>query len=65
MTQDDHMKLMHAGFRLIRADHHNLLIKVKRNYKYAWQILEKGFESKAAVDRRMKELQKDPKTITD
>jgi hypothetical protein len=59
------MKVMAAGFRIIRTDDQpSPRIKVKENGNYEWRTLEK-FETKAARDRRFKELFRDVKTIND
>lgn len=59
------MKVMAAGFRIIRTDDQpSPRIKVKENGNYEWHTLEKFFV-KAARDRRFKELLQDSKTIQD
>lgn len=58
-------KVIAAGFRIIRTDDQPTpRIKVKENGNYEWRTLEK-FETKAARDRRFKELLKDKKNISD
>lgn len=64
MTQSDQLKVLNAGFTIIRADLFRMAIKTKKS-GFDWRILEKGFPSKAALERRMKELLKDPQTIED
>lgn len=65
MDQKSHIKVMSAGFRIIRTDDQPTpRIKVKENGNYEWRTLEK-FETKAARDRRFKELLVDEKTIQD
>lgn len=65
MDTNSQMKVMAAGFRIIRTDDQPTpRIKVKENGNYEWRALEK-FETKAARDRRFKELLKDVKTIND
>lgn len=65
MDTNSQMKVMAAGFRIIRTDDQpNPRIKVKENGNYEWRTLEK-FETKAARDRRFKELLKDEKVIND
>lgn len=64
MTQADQLKVLNAGFTIIRADLFRMAIKIKKS-GFDWRILEKGFASKAALERRMKELLKDPQTIED
>jgi len=65
MDTNSQMKVMAAGFRIIRTDDQPTpRIKVKENGNYEWRTFEK-FETKAARDRRFKELMKDEKTIND
>lgn len=64
MTQADQLKIIKAGFTIIRADLFRMAIKTKKG-SFEWRTLEKGFPSKAALDRRMKELLKDSHTIED
>lgn len=64
MTQSDQIKIINAGFTIIRADLFRMAIKTKKG-SFEWRTLEKGFPSKAALERRMKELLTDPKTIED
>lgn len=71
MNAHDQQKLVTAGFTIIRReDHYNsdphlMRIKVKGNGSHEWKTLQKGFPTKAALDRRMKELLKDEKTVED
>lgn len=63
-------KLLNAGFTVICAeDHHfygmNMRIKYKSKTQRDWATLEKGFASKAALHRRMKELLHDSMTVKD
>ncbi|KAF0198380.1 MAG: Uncharacterized protein FD166_1433 [Bacteroidetes bacterium] len=65
MDQSSQMKVMAAGFRILRTDDQpSPRIKVKENGNYEWRTLEK-FETKAARDRRFKELLLENKTIQD
>lgn len=64
MNAKDHLKLMKSGFSIIRADMFRLQIKIKSGMQ-DYRILEKGFASKAAVERRMKELLQDDMTVED
>lgn len=64
MNAKDHLKLMKSGFSIVRADMFRLQIKIKSGMQ-DYRILEKGFASKAAVERRMKELLKDDMTVED
>ena len=64
MTAKDQIKLIKKGFTIIRADMFRLEIKYKSD-SHSWKILEKGFTSKAAVERRMKELLENQSFIED
>lgn len=74
MTQNDRIKLLNAGYRIIRADDTtSIRIKILTGYRpdgvhYVsagdWCTFEK-FDTKAERDRRMKELLEDMYTITD
>lgn len=63
----DVLKLLKAGFTIIRADNINLKIKCKSydNRTPEWTTLEKDFTSKAAVRRKMDELLENKKIIED
>lgn len=64
MDQSSQMKVMSAGFRILRIDDHpNLRIKIKENGN-DWRTLEK-FDTKAARERKFKELLTDSKTLQD
>lgn len=56
MTQTDQQKVISKGFTIIRSDMYRLAIKHKKAGAREWITLESGFTSKAAVERRMKEL---------
>lgn len=57
MDQANHLKLIKAGYTFLRADDSPLpRIKFKGNSHSEWSTLEKNFSSKAARDRRLKEL---------
>lgn len=56
MTSADQLKVIRAGFKIIRADENQLIIKFKDNENLDWKILEKGFKSKAELNRRKSEL---------
>jgi len=58
MTQSDQIKVINAGFTIIRADEHNLLIKMRNKDHLRWVVLHNGFKSKAALKRKMDELLK-------
>lgn len=57
MDQKSQVKVMKAGFRILRKDDQpSPRIKVKEKGNYEWKTLEKAFASKAARDRRFEEL---------
>lgn len=56
MTQRDQLKVIRAGFTIIRRDEHNLKIKMKNKEHSNWVTLYNGFASKAALNRKMNEL---------
>ncbi|MBP9998657.1 MAG: hypothetical protein KBS67_05375 [Bacteroidales bacterium] len=59
-------KVIAAGFRIIRCDDYpSIRIKERTGQNAAWVTLESGFQSKAARDRRFKELLKDQRIIED
>ncbi|AZA87131.1 hypothetical protein EG349_10205 [Chryseobacterium shandongense] len=58
MTQKDQLKVMRAGFTIIRADEHNLQLKFKDRNNLHWKILRSGFSSKSALQREKKEFLK-------
>mgnify|MGYP001793141040 FL=1 len=63
MTQNDHLKLLKAGFTIIRRDYQRLVIKCKMGERTQWHDLEKGFAFKAALDRKAKELLELPNCV--
>jgi len=81
MDATNQEKILNAGFTIIRKEEgrqrrnegpafiaNNLMggkIKYKNNEQREWKTLEKDFVSNAALDRRMKELLKDEKTVED
>ncbi len=65
MTAKDQLKVIRAGFTIIRSDEHNLLIKFKDKHHSNWNVLSQGFKSKAELNRRMNDLLTDIKTIED
>lgn len=65
MDKDSRIKVMKAGFSIIRADDYpSPRIKVLVN-SCDYKTLETGFKSKAARDRRFKELMKEDNIIND
>lgn len=77
MTQKDRMKLLDAGFTVIRKSetatypdgygnepvYKDICIKGVTAAQHNWFTLEKWFASRTARDKRMAELLKDKKTI--
>ena len=66
ITATELQKLLNAGFKVIEGKQYSisgLSIWAKTNVKREWHLLEKGFASKAALKRRVRELMKDPLTI--
>lgn len=55
MNAKDQLKITKSGFTIIRADYENMRIKHKTG-EQDWSTFEKDFKSKAALQRRMKEL---------
>ncbi|MDR0691493.1 MAG: hypothetical protein LBF69_00470 [Prevotellaceae bacterium] len=65
MNATSQLKVIAAGFTIIRADDHPApRIKHKQQGIFEWKTLEK-FLTKAARDRRMAELLNDPMVIED
>jgi hypothetical protein len=65
MTAKDQLKVLRAGFTIIREDIQNLKIKHKIKDLTNWTTYESGFKSKAELRRRMDELLKLTKIIED
>ena len=66
MDQASRIKVMKAGFSIIRADDYpSPRIKVLVNSCGDYKTLEDGFKSKAARDRRFKELMQEEHILTD
>lgn len=68
MSMDTNRKLVEAGYTILRrAEYPSISIKkcaiCGPQEVIGWKILEKEFPSKAARERRIKELLKDPKII--
>lgn len=56
MTQKDQIKVINAGFTIIRADYFRMSIKFKSNLSTEWKTGEKGFKTKKELEERMKQL---------
>jgi hypothetical protein len=65
LNSRDVLKLLNAGFTIIRADHNQLLIKYKSKENLHWKTLKNGFTSKASVDREMNKLLEISSIISD
>lgn len=65
MTAQDQIKVLNAGFMILRRDYFRLKIKCKTKDFTEWRTLEKDFASKAEIDRRMNDLLKRKKVIED
>ncbi len=65
MDGDSRIKVLEAGFTIIRGSNEPTpRIKYLVSYM-TWATLETGFKSKAERDRRFKELMKKPLVIND
>lgn len=57
MNQKDQFKVINAGFTIIRIDEHLKSIKAKTaDNPNGWKVIEGPFKSKAAMERRKKDL---------
>ena len=56
MNAKDQVKVLNAGFTIIRMEVSTLRIKAKTKIKRDWHTLRKDFPSEAAMKRYMKEL---------
>lgn len=56
LSQADQLKIINAGFIIIRADYENLRIKHKMKGVLHWKTFRSGFLSKSALEREMKAL---------
>lgn len=65
MTAQDQIKVLNAGFMILRRDYFRLKIKCKTKDFPEWRTLEKDFASKAEIDRRMTDLLKRRRVIED
>ncbi len=74
MQAKDQLKLLNAGFTIIRKSitpvyaGGNIIgsacaIKYKTSENHEWRVMEKGFTSKAALQRRVDELLKNDKIV--
>ncbi len=62
--QENYKKLIDAGFTVLRTGETNAPVIKKWTGNSSWAVMEK-FPSRAARDRRINELKKDPKVIVD
>ena len=71
MNAKDQVKVLNAGFMLIRSEIPASVgsflgkIKCKTIQRREWHTLETGFISKASMDRRIAELLKSDKVVED
>jgi len=66
MDATSQQKVIAKGFVILRSDDQpNIRIKFKGPGTSEWKTFEKAFDSKAARDRRMKELLTKPNYIFD
>lgn len=65
MTSKDQLKVMRAGFIIVRKCYNEKHIKFKNKENLHWKIMESGFLSNAALDRKMNELLKQGLIIED
>lgn len=68
MDATNQQKLLNAGFTIIRKEDHipgKIRIKFKDATNREWKTLQDGFASKAELERRMKFLLSDSKTLED
>lgn len=69
MTAKDQLKLLDAGFTIIRADYERLKIKSKTKERPEWHFLEgaspTGFGTKAGLRSRMDHLLTSPLIVED
>ena len=56
MNQKDQLKVLKAGFTIIRSEPQSLKIKQKTIEHHEWRTLSSGFASKAALQREMDDL---------
>lgn len=65
MDQQSQIKVIKAGFQIIRCDDQpQPRIKIKGDYSHAWTTFDK-FNTKAARNEKFKELMLKPKIISD
>lgn len=65
MTAKDQIKILAKGFEILRRDYGAMSIKFKCKNHPDWRTLQKGFESKAALDRCMCTLLQSDKVVED
>lgn len=65
MNQKDQLKIIKAGFTIIRKEESALKIKYKDRENHDWKTLLSGFASKAALQREVDNLLLSPKTVED
>jgi len=65
MNQKDQLKVLKAGFTIIRKEESALKIKYKCDDDHNWKTLSSGYASKAAMQREMDQLLKSSNIIED
>lgn len=50
MTQKDQMKLLEAGYRIIRRDYTRMVLKQKTTHRYDWHNASAVFTTKVALN---------------
>lgn len=65
MSENDHQKLLDAGFVILCANKYNLTIRQKTPLNRNWRKLKMPINSKAHLARKMKELLTDKMTVED
>ena len=65
MTAKDQLKLLNAGFTIIRKEESAMKIKFKDRKNHDWKTLSSGFASKAALQREVDHLLKSSIIIED
>jgi len=65
MTQNDQMKLLNAGYTLIRRDYLRMAIKQKTTHRFDWHDLASGFSTKKALNDKACDLLMNKKIIED
>ncbi len=65
MTQRDQMKLLEAGYTLIRRNYTKMAITQKTTHRWDWHVRESGFTTKKHLNEQADSLLMDPMVIED